>query len=319
MGYDRIIGHARPKKLISSMLENDRLPHALLFSGPAGVGKCTLAIEVVKTLFCEKQPACGRCRNCQNVERRTNPDLRIIESETSIGIEDLRTLQKDIYQAPYEQKRRIIIIDGAEKMTKDAANALLKTLEEPPIYNLFILITSNEREIPLTIRSRCVRLGFGPLSRDEIRSYFRDLMRLEEKKADLTASLSDGSVSVGLFWLDEAHLMVRQKLAEAVLGKKKSYIPITLLAERIARNGAEMPVYLHFLLSLFQDLWLLQQPGHEHVAVRNSDMLDLLKERRHDPQWIVSSMNKVQETVRTIRYNISKWLAAEHLLISIMR
>jgi DNA polymerase III subunit delta' len=319
MGYDRIIGHARPKKLIQSMLDNDRLPHALLFSGPPGVGKYTLAMEVVKTLFCEKQPACGRCRACQNVEHRTHPDLIVIESETSIGIENLRSLQKDIYQAPYEQKRRAIIIDGAEKMTRDAANALLKTLEEPPIFNVFMLVTSNEREIPLTIKSRCVRIGFGPLSRDDIRAYFRDVKRLDGEKAELTASLSDGSISVGLFWLDDAHLLVRQKLAEGLLGRKKSYILITLLAERIARSATEMIVYLHFLLSLLQDLWLLQAFDYQAAALRNSDMFDLLTERRHDSQWIVSSMNKVQETVRAIRYNISRWLAAEHLLISIMR
>jgi DNA polymerase III subunit delta' len=318
MGYDRIIGHARPKKLINSMLEKDRLAHALLFSGPPGVGKFTLATEVVKSLFCAETPACGHCRSCQNVEHRAHPDLRVIESETSIGIEDLRSLQKDIYQAPYEQKRRVIIIDGAEKMTRDAANSLLKTLEEPPIFNVFILVTSNERDIPLTIKSRCVRIGFGPLSRNDVRSYFQDLMRLDEKKAELTASLSDGSISIGLFWLDDAHLLTRQKLAEAILGKPKSYVLITLLAERIARNASEMLVYLHFLLALLQDLWLLQQSG-QPVVIRNSDMLDLLRESRYDPEWIISSMNKVQETARAIRYNISRWLAAEHMLISIMR
>lgn len=318
MAYDRIIGHARPKKLIESMLEKDRLPHALLFSGPPGVGKFTLAAELAKTLFCEKESACGHCRDCLNVERRTHPDLRVIESETSIGIEDLRNLQKEIYQAPYEQKRRVIIIDGAEKMTRDAANALLKTLEEPPVFNVFVLVTSNEREIPLTIKSRCVRIGFGPLSRDDIRSYFRDFKGMDEKRSQLTAALSYGSISVGLFWLDDSHLLVRQKLAEAILGHKKSYILITLLAERIARNATEMLVYLHFLLSLLHDLWLLQQSGAPD-AIKNTDLLDLLGEKTHDPRWIVSSMNKVQETVRAIRYNISRWLAAEHMLISIMR
>jgi DNA polymerase III subunit delta' len=318
MGYERIIGHARPKKLLNSMLENARLPHALLFSGPPGVGKFTLAIELTKTLFCEKESACGRCRNCQNVERKTHPDLRIVESETSIGIEDLRNLQKEIYQAPYEQKRRVIIIDGAERMTRDAANALLKTLEEPPIFNVFVLVTSNEREIPLTIKSRCVRIGFGPLARNDIRSYFLSLKRLDERKAELTAALSYGSISVGLFWLDDAHLLIRQKLAEAILGKRKSYVLITLLAERIAKNGTEMILYLHFLLSLLQDLWLLQQ-SNGVAAIRNSDMLDLLRERRCDPEWIVSSMNKIHETIRAVRYNISRWLVAEHMLISIMR
>lgn len=318
MGYERVIGHARPKKLLVSMLDNDRLPHALLFSGPPGVGKFTLAVELAKTLFCETESACGHCRSCQNVERKNHPDLRIIESETSIGIDDLRSLQKEIYQAPYEQKRRVIIFDGAEKMTRDAANALLKTLEEPPIFNVFVLATSNEREIPLTIKSRCVRIGFGPLSRKDIRSYFLNLKQLDEKKAELTASLSYGSISVGLFWLDDTHLLIRQRLAEAILGKRKSYVLITLLAERIAKNTTEMLLYLHFLLSLLQDLWLLQQSAG-FTAIRNADMLDLLREERYDPEWIVSSMNKVQETIRAVRYNISRWLAAEHMLISIMR
>ncbi|HUJ89106.1 MAG TPA: hypothetical protein VLX12_02845, partial [Syntrophorhabdales bacterium] len=97
-----VVGHARPKSLLSSILRKDRFPHALLFSGPAGVGKYTMAVEVIKYLFCEKGTACGVCRACQNVIRNTHPDLHILRAETSIGIDELRNVRKEVYESPYE-------------------------------------------------------------------------------------------------------------------------------------------------------------------------------------------------------------------------
>ena len=220
MEFNGIVGHERPRGLLSSILRKDRFPHALLLSGPPGVGKYTMAVEAIKYLFCEKRAACGVCRACQNVIRNTHPDLHILRTETSIGIDELRNVRKEVYESPYEAPLRAILIDGAEQMTREAANALLKTLEEPPPLNLFFLITSSEKDVPLTIRSRCMHIGFGPISTEEMKSHLVKTLQLSEKKAELVASLSWGSMSSAFFWMDEENFH-HEEAARRVCGREK--------------------------------------------------------------------------------------------------
>lgn len=318
MEFKDIVGHQKAKDLLSKVLARDRLPHALLFSGPPGVGKYTVALELVGRLFCETQSACGTCRPCQNIRRQTHPDLTVLASAGSMGIDLLRGVRKEVYEPPFEAPLRVIIIDGAERMTNEAANALLKTLEEPPPLNLFVLVTSAEKDLPLTIRSRCMRIGFGPLSRTEIGSYFLERLGVPRKKADLLAPLSFGSISSGLFWMEEQNLAMRRGVAELVLGKKKGFFLACALAEKLSSEERALRLYLHFLLSLFRDLWLSHEVGDPGALV-NSDMRELIEGTTWDRQWIVRSQEKIQETLRSLRYNINRWPAVEQLMLSIMR
>jgi DNA polymerase-3 subunit delta' len=318
MDFNGIVGHERPRGLLSSIFEKNRFSHALLFSGPPGVGKCTMAVELVKHLFCEKRTACGACRACQNVMRNAHPDLHTIRSETSIGIDELRGVRKEVYESPYEAPLRVILIDGAEQMTHEAANALLKTLEEPPPLNLFLLVTSSEKDVPLTIRSRCMRIGFGPISREEIKSHFVENVRLPERKAELLASLSWGSMSSAFFWMDENNFAMRRRLAEFVTGKKRGFVTATGLSEIITSYEKGLRFYLYFLLSLFRDLWVVNEAGDIHTLV-NSDLRELLESSTWDGTWIERSMGEIQRTLESLRYNINRWLTFEHLVLSIMR
>jgi DNA polymerase III subunit delta' len=317
MVFEAVLGHERPKKVLKSMLDRERLSHALLFAGPRGVGKATMAIAMVKYLFCDQGSGCGTCRSCLNVQRNTHPDLLVITSPTSIGIDELRELRKQVNEYPYEKPRRVIIIDGAETMTNDAANALLKTLEEPPLFNLFILVTHAERDLPLTIRSRCVRVTFGPLARDEIESFFRG-MEPDPERAALFASLSCGSVASGLFWMKEEHLAVRMRLADLLIGGKGGFVLQTALAEEITDAVADIPFYLQFILSLLRDMWFFSRTG-DATGLVNSDFAAALAQAKYSESWMESSITCVQETMRAMRYNINKWLAFEHLMISIAR
>jgi DNA polymerase III subunit delta' len=318
MEFKGIVGHQKAKDLLSKVLTRDRLPHALLFSGPPGVGKYTMALELVARLFCETRNACGTCRPCQNVGRQTHPDLTILASDSSIGIDLLRSVRKDVYEPPFEAPLRVIIIDGAERMTNEAANALLKTLEEPPPLNLFMLVTSAEKDLPLTIRSRCMRIGLGPLSRAEISSYFLERLSLPKKKADLLAPLSFGSISSALFWMEEQNLAMRHRIAEVVLGKRKGFLTACALAEKLASEERALRLHLHFLLSLFTDLWLSHEVRDPTLLV-NSDLKELIEGATWDRHWFVHSQEKIQETLRSLRYNINRWPAVEQLMLSIMR
>lgn len=318
MEFRGVLGHERQKHMLSSLVEKEKLPHALLFSGPKGVGKRATAADLVKNLFCEKGNACGTCRGCRHLAGEIHPDFRVVKGETSIKIDELRAIRKEVYEPPFEAPVRVILIDNAEVMTREAANALLKTLEEPPPSNVFILVTSREQDIPLTVRSRCMRLGFGPLPAETVRSYFETTLGVDRPQAEILASLSGGSIASGLFWMDEENFKMRERIARLVTGNKKGFASASLVAERIATKENEQE-YLAFLLTFLRDVWWLNETG-DVSGVVNGDLAGMMEQARPgEPGWAGASIARVLETVRTLRYNVNRFLAMEHLVIDIMR
>jgi DNA polymerase-3 subunit delta' len=319
MAFDDIIGHERQKRFLSYLMERGNIPHAFLFCGQEGIGKRKVATEIARRLFCQVRTGCGECRPCIKLDRGNHPDFVVIQNEGSIGIEDSRMIAKEISEYPFEQDRRVIIIDNAETMTTEAANALLKTLEEPPPYNHFFIITSSEGEIPLTIRSRCTRVAFSPLSRDQLELYFSGRPDIDPDKARLLACISFGSIGSGLFWLDEGNFSLRVKMAEALSGRSKGFVLASSLAEKASSTDRSLSMYLAFLLSFFRDLFVKKTMGHTSPFITNTDLEDILDDTGGDLAWIEESLKRIQETVRVMRYNVNRWLLMEDLLIHVAR
>jgi DNA polymerase III subunit delta' len=318
MEFNNIIGHDRQKDRLADFVDKDRLSHALLFAGPDGVGKKLIALDFTKNLFCEKKCACGLCRQCRNLSANNHPDFTLISKGSSIKIDELRAIRRDVYEPPFEAPLRVIVIDNCDLMTREAANALLKTLEEPPPLNLFILISSKEQEIPLTIRSRCMRIGFGHLTTDALFAYFRTIQGLSEEQAQLIAHLGNGSITAGLFWVDETHFSLRRRIAELVMGIKKGFSQAALIAEIITAQGDETR-HLFFLLSFLRDIWWVATTG-DSSAVANTDLKEIIIETCAGRQvWADKSIRRVQETLRTLKYNVNRWLAVECLMLDITR
>jgi len=318
MGFDKIIGHERQKRFLTFLMERGNIPHAFLFCGQEGIGKRKTAFEFTRTLFCQDGTGCGNCRACIKLERGSHPDFVVIKSEGSIGIDSSRMIAKEISEHPYENDRRVILIDNAERMTIEAANAFLKTLEEPPPHNHFFIITSSEREIPMTIRSRCTRVVFAPLSRQQLERYFTDMENLDESRARLISSISLGSIGAGLFWQDEGHLRLRRDLARLLCGERKGFVLTSSLAERISETDKLLSMYLAFMLSFFRDLFVQKETG-DMSLVTNTDMEEFLTATDADVQWIEGSLKRIRETVRVMRYNVNRWLLFENLLIHLAR
>ena len=316
MAFENIIGHDRQKRFLKYFLENRNIPHAFLFCGQEGIGKKGTALQFARHLFCEEGNACGKCRPCIKLDRGSHPDLIMIENGGPIGINDSRMISKEITEHPFESEKRVIIIDNAETMTTEAANALLKTIEEPPPYNHFFIITSSERDIPMTIRSRCTRVPFSVLSKAQLEQYFRDRKNVGPEKATLLSSISFGSIGNGLFWLDEQNFSLRVKLAETVSGKRRGFTSSSCLAETASRTDKTSSMYLAFLLSYLRDLFVTHETGDISFIV-NTDLADEINETKYEAGWLEQSMKRIQESVRVIRYNVNRWLVFENLLIQI--
>jgi DNA polymerase III subunit delta' len=309
MGFENIIGHEKSKNLLRMFLENKNIPHAFLFYGQEGIGKKLVAKEFAKHLFCGNGIACGQCNPCIKLERGSHPDLILIEGDDSIGIDQSRMLSKEICEYPYESEKRVIIIDRAETLTREAANAL---------YNHFFLITSAEKEIPPTIRSRCNRVFFTPLSREQLRQYFLQRPDTDEEKANLLADISYGSIGCGLFWAENDNFLLRRMIIELITGNNTSFVKASSIAEKIAKTNMGLGMYLAFLLSFFRDL-LVVKHSQDLTMIVNRDVKEFLDWQKADTQWVENTIKRIQETTAIMRYNVNKWLAFENLLFQVMR
>ncbi len=179
MPFHDCIGHQQSIAFLQSAVTHERLAHAYLFHGEEAIGKRLTAIRLAQALNCERPPetnaldSCGACRSCQQIEARTHPDFFVIEPDQEqatqqIKIEQVREIEHQIMYRPLIGERKICLIDNADRMTIGAANALLKTLEEPPAHSLFLVISSRPAALPATIRSRCQALRFTTPARTQV-------------------------------------------------------------------------------------------------------------------------------------------------------
>ena len=296
-----VLGHERVKKLLGEALRRKRLPSSMLFVGPDGIGKRTLAIEVGRALVCERQQgeACGVCSPCGRVARaveeldeargraagareptafnhRLHPDLILVEPSTdAIRIEQVRGIVEEIAEKPFEGRGRAIIIDEAQRMTEQAENTLLKSLEEPPPNTHFIVVTSSAEALLPTIRSRCQRVRFGGLSPALIAERLVEREGLTPAEAALRARLSGGSLKRALELESETYRSLRDDLVTLIENVDRLDDVARLeAAERLAEPERGQ-LALGILRSLLRDVAVLAA-GASAGRVLNADLVERL-------------------------------------------
>lgn len=186
------MGQDRAKRILMQSIEMGRVSHAYLFIGPEGIGKRSLALAFAAALNCiGESPACGECTHCRRIMQGNHPDLTVIEPEgKSFKIEQIRKLQQLISFKPYEGRYKIFVLDGVEAFTEQAANSLLKTLEEPPSHSVLILL-ANENYVLPTISSRCTIVHLQPLPQEQVREV---LVQKGIADAESIAAVSGGAL-----------------------------------------------------------------------------------------------------------------------------
>ncbi|HID95778.1 MAG TPA: DNA polymerase III subunit delta', partial [Candidatus Latescibacteria bacterium] len=328
MSFDNVIGQEWPKEALKRALKTGRLAHAILLHGPEGIGKRALALELAKAVNCTGSEAdpCDTCRACRRISAGLFPDLKVLfpvpaglssEKETSlvqqitgdsyreiefgrnvgIPIERVRDLQRYAAYHPYEGRRKVSIILEADQMRPEAANALLKTLEEPPHYLLLVLTARNPDALLPTILSRCQLLRLRSLTAAEIEEALIKREGLEPKKARLIARVSDGSLSKAQRLLGEDIDEYRDKAYE--------FLKIALQGDDLARvNFIEditgpgqnrlVERLLNTLLLWMRDI-LLWQEGHQNEVV-NFDRPDQIKEMAQ-----AFNIRSIEETTKIIQ------------------
>ena len=208
MSFARIRGHARALETLRRTLASGRLPHALLLSGPDGVGKRRVALELAKALNCEGElgrseaDACDACRSCRLVDRGSHPDVLVAAPEGRfLKIAQVRDAERHVTLSPFAGRRKVAILDGAEAMTQEAANAFLKTLEEPPGAAVIVLVSADPTRLLPTVRSRCQEVRFGLLAEEVVAALLVE-GGMEGAEAARAAALGQGSVAQARVWAE---------------------------------------------------------------------------------------------------------------------
>jgi len=166
--FENVFGHDRQKDIMARMIARDRLNQGLCFHGPDGVGKRLLAREVAKAMLCETRTGCGECAHCRKFAHAAHPDFLEVGPEgADIKVDQIRTIAENLHYRPFEGRARMIVLDQAERLREEAANAFLKSLEEPPDYVFFILVCADLKALLPTIRSRCQKIGFQSLKLED--------------------------------------------------------------------------------------------------------------------------------------------------------
>ena len=204
MAFSDVLGNNRVKNILGRALRRERMPNSLLFTGPEGVGKKETALVIAKALNClnKNDDACETCSVCtainNGVEEGQFPDVMLLSPENDVlKIEQIRLLKQTAYLKPMSGKKRVFILDPAEKMNEESANSLLKILEEPPLFSHLILITSNPFLLLPTVKSRCQILNFSPISQEDIEKELVQKGCLEEQ-ARVLSLLARGNLKMAL-------------------------------------------------------------------------------------------------------------------------
>lgn len=328
--WNQIVGHEWAVKLFESAIENGRIGHAYLITGPDHIGKSTLARVFAQAVNCtEANAPCGDCRSCKLIVAGRHMDMRIVTPDVSgrgklsIKIEAIRQLQQDLTLSAYEAKKKVAIIERFDTTTIGAANAFLKTLEEPP-NNVVLLLTANDGDTLLpTISSRCRTVNLRPLSTTIIEQSLTTRWHVPEDEAKLLAHLADGRLGWAVQAFEDGSILEARKaqldfLYEAIAG---NHVKRFALADKLSRKPEQLPALLQNWLSWWRDAVRLAQQADPNTAVvplTNLDASDKL--RTLVSLWsrtdTVESLKKTNLSLWQLERNANTKLVIENLLLA---
>lgn len=325
MPWSDVIGQPKAVSLLRRSIESERVGGSWLIHGPAGVGQARVALEFARALLCTEAGAdsCGVCHTCRQAEHGTYVDIINLrhdpESKSGdITIDQVREIIELAYAMPAEARYRVFVIHEAERLNPQAADCLLKTLEEPSPTSVFILYTSNAESLPATIPSRCckVRLNLQPL--DVIEAYLRDTRELQPPQARILAQMSGGRLDQALALLDsEFGKRIPTALEALRVAVAGDVIKSVQNAQSFGTERPEARVWVRLLTSLLRDALLLRCDAGREMLTHAGNADDLLSIfSATSPRDIIRYIEAAQETDAMLEGNVHGAAAFEGLFFA---
>ncbi len=350
MPFRDLYGHRRALALLSRALAQKTLPPSLIFAGPQGIGKRTVALATAQAINCLApvadvstspdshgdvarlpREACGECAACRRIARRVHPDvmwLEPVEDRVTVAIEQVRTINDQVGYRPFEARCRVVIVDDADKvLLPPSQNALLKTLEEPPSGTVFVLVTARPDGLLATVQSRCPSVRFGPLPAADVAACLERDHGVPAAQARAQAAVSDGSIGVALGAAVMAGARTGVERVLAAVAKARDARSRLDVAKEIVGKASKgsglgerdsLAVHLRLLHGLLRDLGLLSTRA-DAGALANADLEPMLQRLvpSFDPARLVRAFTAVDRALGALDRNASPKIVADWLVLQL--
>ncbi len=321
MALGDIKGQQRAVRFLKQLVRRDMVPHAFLFTGMPGTGRLAAAFELARALECldpQDSDSCGQCGACRKIDQGIHPDLIQVRSDGAfIKIEQIRELRERFRFRPFEGKWRIVIIQDAQRLREEAANAILKVLEEPPRGNLFILIAPEAQMLLPTIVSRCCQVRFQPLGDDIVADWLVRESGLSIEDAAEVARLSAGSLDAARRLTEEDRIAGwKRVLANVESLERLSLLDLFSMTAKWGGTREQVEKDLECIRLWARDLIVLRLGGNRPLTFE-LDQGTVEAVRDIAPERLFRLYHDIEEATRNLKINVNLQLTLEGICLAI--
>ncbi len=321
MSFSEVIGHEKEIAYFKHLIQEQKLPHALMLEGREGVGKSTIGHQLAMSILCDavSGDACGVCRNCLKMNHDNHPDFLMIEPDgTQIKNAQIEKFQEFIHIKPYDGHYKVIVIKEADKMNASSQNRILKTLEEPPTYIIVILLTTNSDTLLPTVLSRCQIIKLNGIHESLILNYIKEHYQTSD---EVIAKLADGSIGRAIEYISSDHFKQIQDHTEVILSSINAKEKAKLL-EQLSYLSAEkenIQKILDYMILWYRDIMLFKQAKAKHLLI-HSGSLDFIKKlsRNLSLRKIIQNIEVIESTKKKLKQHGHFDLTIEVMLIKLL-
>ena len=325
MNFNSILGQPVLLGSLKRAIQEDMVANGYIFCGPKGSGKKLAAAVFAKALNCrskENNKPCDNCVSCKKVDSSNHPNIEIIKpTGASIKIKQIRELIAQVSKKPFESGFKVIILDEAEKMTLDAQDAFLKTLEEPPANTIFILLVQNHNSLLPTVVSRCQTFFMRRISTKQIESYLEENYNYDKEQISFAAVAANGIIGRALEMLNNQELQESRRLYVSLISKitNNSYTESSAAAGELVESREAAERLLDFMLSWYRDILISKQDCEKQVLV-NSDNADIIMRQGEmlDENKLNRIIDVIKRTIIYINHNVGTKNSIDSMLLNIM-
>lgn len=323
--YKKIVGHEDIINQLQTAVSVDRISHAYILQAEDGTGKKLIAQAFAEALLCEKGgvEGCGECHFCKQTASLSNPDLKWVSHEkpASIGVDDVRIqIVEDVMIKPYNGKYKVYIVDEAEKLTQQAQNALLKTIEEPPAYSVILFLTNNSDIFLPTILSRCTILKLRPLQTSVIEQYLVENYDVPDYEAGVCAAFSQGRLGKAIEFAKSEDFKNLKEEAVNMAKNVSSYDVADILNEVHKITGYKLQIndYIDILEIWFRDVLLFKATKDPNSLIFKEEVNAIRKQASKSSYEGVENILDALEKAKTrLKANVNFDLAIQLMLYNI--
>lgn len=321
MALHNVTGQNRAKRFLKQLIATGQLPHALLFSGMAGIGKSAMAREFAKAVNCLQRDhgdCCDQCSACRKMTTGQHPDLLWVRSEgTTIKIDQIRELRKRLRFSPFEGPWRLVVIEDAQNLREEAGNALLKLLEEPPGQNIFLLLALEPQMLLPTIVSRCCQVRFQPLDSAWIEAQLVKTHGIAPELAHAVARIAEGSLDRALWLVEDQNLQRWQDILQNISGLGDlTMIDFFALMGRWVKESKDLEQDFQWI-KLWMRECILTRLNREHQPVLQPDAGRSSTVRDVSIDALFQLYEHIEQAEQLLRQNANKQLTLESVCLAL--